>query len=240
MLYIAICDDEPVFAGMLERSAAQALRSVGLQGQCEQFTSPQGLLAAKPERFDIVFLDVEIGCENGVEAAYALRAVNPRAALVFVTGHVEYAPDGYKVGALRYLLKERLSVEFAECFAAALEHCRRWAASLTVETAAGPQKLPLRELVYIESRRHMCQFFMYDHGALTQHQAQMNISALEKQLEPEGFLRVQKGYLVNMRHILQIRNYQVRLPGGVQLKASERRYAEIKGRYLRWKGEQTE
>ena len=52
--------------------------------------------------------------------------------------------------------------------------------------------------------------------------------------------QLQKGYLVNMRHILQIRNYQVRLPGGVQLKASERRYAEIKGRYLRWKGEQTE
>ena len=60
----------------------------------------------------------------------------------------------------------------------------------------------------------------------------------EKQLAPAGFLRVQRSYLVNMAHIQKLNYDKVILTDGTELPVSQKMYASIKAKYLRWRNRQ--
>ena len=64
------------------------------------------------------------------------------------------------------------------------------------------------------------------------------LSNIEADLEQDGFLRVQKSFLVNMRHILKFQAREIVLTGDITLPASPKTYAELKQKYLFWKGRQ--
>src|SRR6185312_10024801 len=53
---------------------------------------------------DLLFLDIQIGCENGVELARSLPAEHG-SLIVFVTAYDHYALEAFDVSATDYLLK---------------------------------------------------------------------------------------------------------------------------------------
>ena len=66
-----------------------------------------------------------------------------------------------------------------------------------------------------------------------------SLQSFEEKLQPLGFLRVQKSYLVNMRHIKKLQCSEVIMENGLTLPVSGKNYSEIKRAYLLWKGVQT-
>ena len=64
-----------------------------------------------------------------------------------------------------------------------------------------------------------------------------NMADLEQKLEIMGFLRVHKSYLVNMKYIEVFQCKRLEIKGGVLIPSSERKYSELKQRYLRWEAE---
>jgi len=63
------------------------------------------LSAAEKERFDLVFLDIYLENENGVDTAEELRRFDGDYIIVFTTTSPDHALDGYRVRALHYLVK---------------------------------------------------------------------------------------------------------------------------------------
>ena len=63
-----------------------------------------------------------------------------------------------------------------------------------------------------------------------------NITELSKKIEPLGFLRIQKSYLVNMHYVEIFQYNKVQLRGGLCLAPSEKNYSELKQKYLHWRG----
>lgn len=55
--------------------------------------------------FDIAFLDVELGEENGIEAGKQLRLKNERLIIFVVTAHNRYLDDAFDLRAFRFLPK---------------------------------------------------------------------------------------------------------------------------------------
>ncbi len=62
-------------------------------------------LGSHPGEIDLLFLDVEMPDLNGMETARRIREFNRELKIVFVTGYRDYVFDGYKVGALDYVMK---------------------------------------------------------------------------------------------------------------------------------------
>lgn len=60
---------------------------------------------------------------------------------------------------------------------------------------------------------------------------------LPQTLFENGFLRVGRSAVVNMKYIRQISSYMVTLRNGVKLGVSRNGYAEIRSTYLEWKGQ---
>ena len=54
---------------------------------------------------------------DGLETARQIRKKSDKVQLVFITGYITYALEGYKVNAVRYILKDEKTLENAieEC-----------------------------------------------------------------------------------------------------------------------------
>lgn len=63
------------------------------------------------------------------------------------------------------------------------------------------------------------------------------LTDLPQALFENGFLRVGRSDVVNMRYIRQISGYKVTMRNGVELSVSRNGYAAIRETYLEWKGQ---
>ena len=69
--------------------------------------SESGLRTMREELPDLVLLDIRLGNESGINVFHALREIDPKVLVVFITGHgtTDTAIEAMKLGAFDYLLK---------------------------------------------------------------------------------------------------------------------------------------
>lgn len=126
-----IVDDEPPMREQLRRRLQEVWPA--LQIVAEAGSGAAAIEQAAELRPDIVFLDIRMPGQNGIEAAQTLAQ---QAHIVFVTAYDEYAVAAFERGAMDYLLKP---VE-AERLAAT---CQRLQQRIALERASGKSGTPL-------------------------------------------------------------------------------------------------
>ena len=108
MLSIGICDDSQDNRQSLRWLLESILEGKNIEHTIFEFSSGETLLQwdqKHPNEIDLLFLDIEMGSVNGMETASQLREKHSALQIVFVTGFSDYVFDGYRVGALGYLMK---------------------------------------------------------------------------------------------------------------------------------------
>lgn len=102
MIRIAAVDDELHILKRFER-IAQEIDGLEI---CGLYQSGAELLSYMREHsVDAVFLDVEIGSENGIDLYEKIMQVDANIEIIFVTAYNKYAVDAFELEALDYLLK---------------------------------------------------------------------------------------------------------------------------------------
>lgn len=233
---IAICDDNHAFASLLYEKIISYFAKIDKQCICEKFFSPEKLLAADLSATHVVFLDVDMPKINGIDTAHKLRMEHPEIYIVFVTAWIEYAPAGYHVSAFRYLLKQRLDSELARCLDDIREKIAQSQERIQLQGREYPFEIALNDILYFEGSSYRMVRLHTRDGQVVEFRGKL--SDLEKNLCDKGFLRIQNSFIVNMHHLLQIKNYKAYLKDGTTLKTSERNYSKICEHYLIWKGQQ--
>ncbi len=99
---ILVVDDERPALRAMERVLVKAVPDAALY--C--FTDPdQALDCARQRRVDIAFLDIEMPKTNGLALAKALKEIQPKLNIIFVTGYSEHAGQAFALRASGYLMK---------------------------------------------------------------------------------------------------------------------------------------
>lgn len=115
MYNIAICDDQEsaVEAVLCALTRYQNINS-DFTYQTFSFRSSEQLLSAyrSKQSFDVIFLDVYMNGQDGLEAAQKLRDWNYRGQIVFITSSTAHALEAYQVDAMQYLIKPIQEAEF--------------------------------------------------------------------------------------------------------------------------------
>ena len=148
---IAIVDDIASERETLADGIHVQLARISLDAAIFSFGSGADFLAAAvKERFDLVFLDIYMGNENGVNTAQALRRFDADCLLVFTTTSTDHALDAFRVRAFHYLVnpctREDLDALFDE-IAKRLPTDDRY---IEVNAAGGSVRLHFREILYAE------------------------------------------------------------------------------------------
>lgn len=231
MLKIGICDDQNVCAEKLRCLLNDYLKKKRMNATISVFFSAEELLAANWQDLHIIFLDVVMEKQDGVQAAKYIRRRNPDISLIFVSAFLDYATMGYQVKASAYLLKDQLAATLESAMDTVLTD--RMLDQDQVDIMANDRiiSLPLHKICYIESQGRSAVFHS---DAL--HQTNMRFSDVEALLASKGFLRIHRCYIINPAHCVTIKNYQAVMDTGEMLPCSRTEYSELVKKIMRWKG----
>lgn len=236
MLQVAVCDDDKLFMEELTGKIFRYFQEKKIDYNIRGFSSGEDLLGSVRDTVpDVVFLDISMEGINGIETAGRLREKNRGICIIFVTGYMNYVLEGYKVGALRYLIKEQFDDSFEECMEAVLKQFHLHRDQLCFSFLGGNVYLTPDEISLVESRGH--RLFFYGLQGRLLGQMQDKLDNVEAVLSRYRFLRAHKSYLVNMKYITEINHYRLYMDGGMELSVPKTRYPAVRTEYALYKGE---
>lgn len=194
---IAIIEDERPARCELRRQILEILPDTEI---AEASSGIKALELLGKEKFDIVFVDIELRDMKGTVLAAALLNINPDVQIVFATAYSEYAVEAFEIGASDYIMKpfhpERVEKVLMKCQARInqLKRTAKKPVRLTINSNRKTTILEISRIIYIETDLHGCVIHTKD-GDYTEN---MTITSYEKKLIPCGFYRIHKSYLVNI------------------------------------------
>jgi two-component system LytT family response regulator len=215
---VAIVEDEPPARAKLRRFL-DAHPGYRIVAEAEDIA---GGLAAWRERPDLLFLDIQLGTENGFDLL--ARAAPPYPLVVFTTAFQEHALRAFDVAALDYLLKpfdrerfartlervaERLAARGADGDAGAdgEERLRRLGALATprlsrivVHERGRALAVPVADVQRLSAAGN----YVEVHTAARQYLIRATLSRLAQRLDPAEFLRVHRSHLVRAASIAAV------------------------------------
>ncbi|NMM94772.1 LytR/AlgR family response regulator transcription factor [Bifidobacterium oedipodis] len=178
------------------------------------FEDPVGFLKTlTPDEWDIVFMDIEMPNMDGMEGAHRFREIDRDAVLIFVTNMAQFAMQGYEVDALSYILKPFSEADVERKITRAIQLRNRDAESILITQRGNIQRLPLRDIMYVEVRGRNLVY----HTASCTYTAAGSMKSVEASLGERGFARCANSYVVNHRHIASVAGASVILSNDVEL-----------------------
>ena len=240
MFHIAVCDDEEYFRLRVRNLIEEYMKNRGFACQTDLFPSGKEMLevAESIQQYDVIFLDISMEEMDGIETARRIRQVSSNVYIVFVTAYITYALEGYKVNAIRYLLKEDAGLE------SALKECLDTIATLMdyaevkceIDFQGGRKSIPVDSILYVESRLHKVIFFVVEDG-VKEYYKYGRMDDVEPELRQYGFSRVHQSFLVNMRFVKSVERYVAQLKNGTEVSISKKYYKDTEMEYIRGQGE---
>lgn len=195
---IAIVEDITSEREHLKAELDVQLARLSLNAVTFEYASGSDFLAAAgKERFDLVFLDIYMGNENGVDTAQALRRLDADCLLVFTTSSADHALDGFRVRAFHYLVKPCTEADLAALFDEIVKRLPTDDRYITVNAAGGLVRLRFREILYAEHHQHQIYIYRTD-GQETV--ARLTFRELCASLTDGRFFQCSRGVIVNMEH----------------------------------------
>ncbi len=196
-----IIDDDALMRDMI-RNYAEKVDFIDYCIQCESAADALSLLAV--EKFDLLFLDIEMPDLSGMDLLRALRQPIP---VIIITANPEFALESYDYQVTDYLLKP---VTYPRFYKAVQKVYEKSVANLSPVTAPKPDeifikdghnlvKLVLKEVLYIEAVSNYVSF----KTAAKSYLALMSLQKLEDSL-PGNFVRIHRSFMINISHINRV------------------------------------
>lgn len=224
---IAVCDDNVKD----QEQFTKALKGWDPTRTPECYCNGASLLEAarKPDQeyIGIVFLDIYMPGENGVEIAKELKHVSPKTGIVFLTTSEEHAVDAFFLHALHYLVKPVTTEGVVEAFARLTQHTGRKRPMISLSVGHENRTVYLDEICYIQSANHATEVFLSNGKQI---RIWTPLNKLEEKLD-ETFLKVNRSAVVNMEQIEQMGIDSCLLRDGTRLDFARRERSAIRAAY---------
>ncbi len=200
MLKALVVDDEAPARSELRYLLGEA-GGVEVVGEAGNAIEAMQLIKAIP--YDVIFLDINMPGLTGVQLAEALSAHPRPPAIIFVTAHSEHAVKAFEVRATDYLVKpvelERLEAAIARLVPVS-EQAPARVDRILVEKVGKKLLIPVEEILYLMAKDD----YSYLHTAADRYLSTMSLASLEQKLEPVGFFRIHRRYLVNLSCVKEV------------------------------------
>lgn len=225
MLNVAIVDDEKTERQKI-RECLEFIEKGEKRFFVKEFEIADEFLVKYDPMYDIVFMDIQMGGTNGIDAAKSLRKIDKTVIIIFVTNMAQLAVKGYEVEALDFVVKPIDKLSFALKFKRALGRVYdRPSDKILIRSEGDIISVSAKSLRYAEVDGHYIVYHTPE-GILREY---ITLSAAEKKLNASGiFVHCNRGQLVNLRYVTAIKKDIVVVDGEELVIARTQRNAFIK------------
>ena len=204
-----IIDDEPLAAQLLA-SYAERTPVINLVGTYNSAVA--AIKDIKEKKIDLLFLDIQMPDLSGLEFATLIPKTTK---IVFTTAFSQYAVDGYKVGALDYLLKPISYEDFirvvdkAEKIFTEQERQVVYARVRFIYVKSEYKLLQIRldDILFIEGLKDYVKIYL--EGNQKYVMSLMNMKKMEENLPKPEFMRTHRSYIVHMTKVKLVDRFRI-------------------------------
>lgn len=214
LLKVFVVDDEPLARDeliyLLKRS-----KHVEIAGQADSFET--ALEKLQDMDIDVIFLDIQLGDESGIEIAKKLNQLEYPPLIVFATAYDDYALKAFELNAVDYLLKPFDEKRVQQTIEKLLKRTSRNEPKITLPSDKSAFLSDLAEKLAITADDKIVLVNVNDILYIQANEGKTNIVTtrqryfvndslvtFERKLEHSPVIRVHRAFLVNINNIIEI------------------------------------
>jgi len=211
MINAIIVDDELKGRQFLKQLVEKFTPRVKIIGEAAD--TKQALVLIATLKPDLVFLDIEMPGQTGVEMLRQIQEINFE--VVFVTAFNRYAVEAFRLGAVDYLLKPASPSDLQQAVEKVInnrminsqqktklseftQHYGQAFTKITVPTITGFEFVDFADIISMQSDGNYTNIKLKEHKTIV---ATRQLGDFEEMLLPYNFFRIHKSYIINLDHI---------------------------------------
>ena len=206
MIRIAVVDDERPARSELKFQLGELIPEAVIE---EGDSGAAALKMAGEGKYDLFFLDINLGDISGTDLVKAIQTMQPDAGIIFVTAYSEYAVDAFELGVEDYVMKPYDKERIRKVLSRTMEKRKdreekKIQKKIAISSDGKTVFENISDVVYIETYRRGCLI----HTMEKEYFEGKGIGDFERRLEGRGFFRCHKSYLINLEKVREV------FPGG--------------------------
>lgn len=215
MITIIICDDNKPVCDLLEKLL---LKYEETEIKVIKFYDAGSLLKYCEENdFDIAYLDIEIGQDNGLEISKKLKKVNPQTLIIYISSYENYYEDMVQAEPFRFVKKDLLDIEKfeKELITTLLAAIRRINKENKYSFIFNRTKyfIELDKVKYFHSMARTVHICGETNGAPNYFYIKMDELQRDLKNIDRNFVRINKSYIVNINYAVAKNKGQIMIDG---------------------------
>ena len=105
MIRIAIVEDEEAYVQQLISYLHEYQKTANEEIAVTVYRDGDEITSKYKSQYDIILMDIQMKFVDGMTAAEEIRSIDSSVVIIFITNMTQYAIQGYKVGAMDYILR---------------------------------------------------------------------------------------------------------------------------------------
>ena len=226
-MLIAICDDNKTDAEKIRFS----LMDIADDLEMKWFSTGEALIQSvkNGDVYSVIFQDVYLEKENGVNIARAVKELSPDTQIIFVTTSLDHAIDAFKVQAVDYLVKPCEESDIVKAFTrVSLRLNSKYSVPVVINSGKDVLVFYPEKVIRIESDRHYTDIYSRNGKKERVH---INFSSAAELFGNE-FVEIRRGLLVNLKYIDRISGAVVYLADGSTYTLPKAKKDSVTARYI--------
>ncbi len=230
---VAFCDDETYQVKVNNLYLKEIASKKKYDFECYGFRTGKQLKSYMLSNvLDIVFLDIDLGDENGIEIAAWIAKNYPDTMIVFVTGHREFAEEAFEVEAIGYLVKPYDIKKMEKVLDKAMLLLEKKAVEessteIVITDENVKKKLDCKDILYIKRQQSKSIIKTQQ----KEYRVYETITSLCERIG-DSFIRVNQGEIVNRKMIEEIKGNTVYLKDGDEMSIGRTYRKEVLAKYF--------
>ncbi len=217
MIKVMIIEDEPEIRKLLCRIIE---RQDGFEVVAEASDFAGSVTEFTKYRPDVVFVDIDLNGESGLECAKLFVELNPKLKVVFATAHSEYMANAFEIYAFDYLVKPFNMERVVKTLTKIKDGCvmdkdaKNSMQNTSVSLEQHKEKLLIKgkEQVCFVDKKDIIMVERADSATniVTKeetYRTSVSLGEIEEKLSGSDFMRCHKSYIINLSMISKIEPY---------------------------------
>ena len=229
---IAIIDDEQVFSEKLQTLIKNICDHNGIPYKIKIYQDGTRIIE-KFKSFHVAFLDIDMPVLNGIKVAQAINAQKNDSNfpfVVFITSKDNLVFDALKQFPYSFIRKSHIDQDLEDCIIKIYSTLNKDQNLYPIKEGRNIVYVDINSILYCEKQKN---YIVY-HTTNTTYSERGNMEDKVSDLIKKGFLQTHIGFLVNARHIVELKTNSVSLDNGVEVPISKRFRGVVKEKYMSW------
>lgn len=225
---VAILDDDKVFVSLLKGMLEEWCQREEQEFVVECFVTPRDL-EASIKRYDLVFMDIVLPGDNGIELVEKLKRTGRFNDVIYVSAYDMNVYQVFGSQPIAYIRKTFMKNDLEIAMGLYRNHLRK--NIIYIPEGKKIHCFCPDEIMYLQSNRHYIEVYM-ENGDKSLLRGKMD--EMEQLLKDYDYIRIHMSYLVNLKYVICIDKNHIQLSNHqcckISMKYKKRVYEKLYSR----------